>query len=256
MQTRSTPFSALVKLPVSFIAALLLALAAPLSAQPAPVTPGAKIDLTTVKATDLAAADRPIPTTPLAVSLAQRVALKLKWNDAKGGFSVTVQNPSDRPLKINGVQSSGDLFIVSYPPTVPPQGTAEISTLFDAKPGTGSDADVIRLLTDQGEKTIIVTHDREKVATLSQSELVWAVGEAASAKSTVLTLAGAATKLTRARAMAGATATISDLGGGRVQVSVTPRSTAALASFPVFLEFEPALPGATPVITCTVGTKG
>ncbi|HEX2855458.1 MAG TPA: hypothetical protein VHO24_19640 [Opitutaceae bacterium] len=233
---------------------LLLLIASPLRSQQS-VTGAISVPGTAVPTTPVTTTSRPIPEMPLAPTLIQTVKMNLKWNDAQAGFRIPVQNSSDEPLKIDAIQSSGDLFIVSFPGTIPPRGSDDVMAILDARPGTSSDTDVIRLKTSQGDKTILVEHVREKVVALDRQELVWAVGEQG-AKSATLTIAGGVTKLTKVRALKGATATLTDAGAGKVLITVTPKSTDAPASFPVILDFDPALPGATPVITCTIGSKG
>lgn len=219
-----------------------------------PVNGAISVPSTAVPTTPVTSNSRPIPEAGLAPALVQSVKMNLKWNDAQASFRIPVQNPSDKPLKIDAIQSSGDLFIISFPGTIPPRGSDDVMVILDAKPGTSSDSDVIRLKTSQGEKTIVVEHVREKVVSLDRSELVWAIGEAGT-KSVTVTVAGDVTRVVKVRALAGASATVTDSGDGKFLITVTPKSTTHPATFPVLLEFSPALPGATPVISCTVGSK-
>jgi hypothetical protein len=206
--------------------------------------------------TDSSTSARTIPATPAAPLPSQDFSVKLKWSDATGQVTIPVQNTSDKSLKILAVQTSGNFFVADFPKTIPPNKSGDVSLLFDAKTGTSSDSDVLRLKTDQGEKLVRIVHDREQVAVLSSSQLTWTVGEKATAKTTTLRISGNATKAVKARTPGGGTAKLDDLGGGQFQITVTPKSTAEPTTFPVIIELDPQLPGVTPVVTgVVVNTK-
>ncbi len=198
---------------------------------------------------------REIPPGAAAEQPAQHFRLALRWSDSTAPGSISVENPTQRPLRVHGVQSSGNIFIASFPEVIPAGGSREIQFIFDAKPGSTSDGDVIRLKTDQGEKTLLVQHDREKVVTLDHERLRWELGEDPVAKSVLLQVPNGEVKPTRVRPTAGADATLEHLGGPTYRISVTPRSTAKAASFPVFIDFAPDLPGATPVISVVIDSS-
>ena len=211
------------------------------------VTPGTVTTLESANA-------RPIPDTPPGIQPITDYNLKLAWNEASRGMQLTYPNPSGETLSVYGIQASGNIFIVEYARTIPPRGTGVIAVTFLAKAGTTSDADVIRLLTSNGEKILRLTHDRAPTAAFEPPRLSWALGEAASAKSTILVLANGV-QAAEARPMLGATAKLDDLGGGRYRVTVTPKSTDKPVSFPVFVTLKPEVPGSAPVLTCLVGSS-
>jgi hypothetical protein len=227
------------------------------SAQLAPPRPQAPIPVET-KAADAKDAvvnrgdSRVIPPGPAAEAPVQLFRLPLRWNDDLAPVSIPVENPTKAPLRIYGVQSSGNMFVAAFPEVIPPGGSREIDFIFDAKAATTSDGDVVRLKTDQGEKTLLIQHEREKIVTLDQEQLRWEVGEIPDAKSVLLQVPNGQVTPTKVRAMAGAEAKLEAMGGGTYRISVVPRSTAKAASFPVFIDFSPALPGATPVISVVI----
>jgi hypothetical protein len=196
---------------------------------------------------------RPIPETPLAPEDAVEYSLDLKWNESRVDATITYQNTSDKPLKISGIQCSGGLFIVDYPQNIPPKGTGKIDLIFEAKVGTQGDMEIIRLKTDAGDRLIRVAHNRPTVASFDQSTLVWQIGDTPAAKSIVLTLTNGV-KAAKVQVMRGNSATIQDLGGGKFQIAVTPKSTAKPTTFPVIVTLDPEVPGVTPIITCTIGS--
>jgi hypothetical protein len=196
---------------------------------------------------------RPIPDTPLAPEDAVEYSLDLKWNESRVDATITYDNASDKPLKISGIQCSGGLFIVDYPQNIPPKGTGKINLIFQAKVGTQGDMEIIRLKTDAGDKLIRIAHNRPTVASFDQPTLVWQIGDTAATKSVVLTLTNGV-KVTKVQAMRGNSATIQDLGGGKFQITVMPKSTAKQTTFPVIVTLDPEVPGVTPIITCTIGS--
>jgi hypothetical protein len=231
---RSSPF---------LVSALFLFLVCPVRAQ------------TTTASDDTSKQDlRPIPEAPLAPEDAVEYSLDLKWNESRVDATVTYENSSDQPLKISGIQCSGGLFIVDYPQNIPAKGAGKINLIFQAKIGTQSDMEIIRLKTDAGDKLIRIAHDRPTVASFDQPTLVWQIGDTPAAKSVVLTLANGV-KAAKVQAMRGNSATIEDLGGGRFRIAVMPKSTAKPTTFPVIVTLDPEVPGVTPIITCTIGSN-
>jgi hypothetical protein len=113
--------------------------------------------------------------------------------------------------------------------------------------------EIIRLKTDAGDKLIRIAHNRPTVASFDQPTLVWQIGDTAATKSVVLTLTNGV-KVTKVQAMRGNSATIQDLGGGKFQITVMPKSTAKQTTFPVIVTLDPEVPGVTPIITCTIGS--
>lgn len=197
---------------------------------------------------------RPVPATALTPADAVDYALDLNWNDSQVDATVSYNNTSAKPLKVAGIQCSGGIFIVDYPSNIAPNGSGKIDLIFAAAPGTQSEAEFIKLRTDGGDKLIRIALNRPVVASFDQPILSWNVGATAAGQSVVLTLTNGV-KATGVKAMLGNSATINDLGGGKYRITVLPKGTAKQTSFPVFVTLDPAVPGATPIITCTIGSN-
>jgi len=184
-------------------------------------------------------------------------SLQLKHNEALRTFEVEVQSDDDKPMKVYGVQTTGGLWVVDFPAVITPKGKASVTLLYYAKPNTNSSSDVLRLLTDRGEKIVLIKHDREQAATFDQTSLQWQQGDPIAAKSVIVTMSSDTSVPKTVRVMGtGNAATIQSLGNNRYQISVTPGSTAKPQQFPVFIDFVPALPGLNNVIACTVEPRG
>jgi hypothetical protein len=125
--------------------------------------------------------------------------------------------------------------------------------LYYSQPGLAATSDFLRVLTDQGQIAVEVDHTRAPAVTFGSTSLQWAQGDDAAPKSVTVTMASGTAVPTAAMALgAGNAAKITSLGGGSYQVAVTPGSTAKPESFPVIIQFQPALPDVVAVITCTV----
>ncbi len=168
-------------------------------------------------------------------------------------FDIKVQNDEEQPLKVFGAQTTSGLYLVDFPRAIPARGEAAVTVVYLAKPGSSSTADLVRLLTDRGEKVVQIDHGRTQVVALETTALRWNQGEKAGAKSVIITVTPGSTVPKGARAMGtGNTAVIEALDENRYRIDITPASTAKAQQFPVFIQFAPELPGVSAVITCSV----
>jgi hypothetical protein len=203
-------------------------------------------------AADKRPVNEPVTTQPTPPSM----SLRLKWDESSRTFNVPVANDESRVLRVLGVQATAGLFVVDFPKTIPPHGSADFTFLYAARPGLGGTADVIRVRTDRGEKVVQINHDREPTAQLDSLALNWQQDEAARGKSVILTVPARTAVPKGVKAMgSGNAAELQPLGDGRYRVTVTPASTAKPQKFPVFVQLEPAVPGVANVILCSVEPK-
>ncbi len=142
--------------------------------------------------------------------------------------------------------------MVDYPATIAPQSTGTISAVYYTQAGSQGGADVVRLLTSDGIKSLVLSSGRPSVATFDSQRLSWQLNESATAKSVTLTLANGV-KVSSVRAALGGTASVLDLGNGSFKISVTPPTTTKAYTFPVFVTLTPSVPNVAPVVTCSVG---
>jgi hypothetical protein len=184
-----------------------------------------------------------------------RVTLKLKYDEKSvDRIILDFENPVGATLKIIGVQTSPNYFVVDFPKSVAAGKAAAIELAYEAVPGTIAEQDIIRIKTDRGIFPIEVVNDREKVVTLSARELVWAVGGAPTAKTVDVSIAKNLAKVVKVRSAGGAghSATFSDLGAGTYRISITPASLSTPTKFPVFVELDKDIPNVGLTIVCTV----
>ena len=185
------------------------------------------------------------------------VSLALKVGEALRTFTVTVQNGEGNPLKVYGAQATGSLYVVDYPREIAAKGEATVTLLYLARQNSTATADLLRLITSGGEKTVQFNHDREAAVQFDATSLQWRQDEAAVAKAVTVTIPNQVTVPKGVSVMdAGSTAAIEALGGGRYRIFITPGSTAKPRRFPVMIQFAPALPGANTVIVCSVAARG
>jgi hypothetical protein len=184
------------------------------------------------------------------------LSLGLKSNEAIRTFSVAVQSNEDTPMTVFGVQTTSGLYVVDYPKVIGPKTQATVTLLYIAKSNSTESVDLLRLMTNHGEKVVQITHDREQAIKFDTTSLQWQQGEAPNAKVVNLTVAPNSSVPKGIKIMgSGNTATLEDLGGGHYQISVVPVSTAKVSEFPAFIQFVPALPGATTTISCSIIAK-
>lgn len=180
-------------------------------------------------------------------------SLGLKANEAIRAFEVAVENDDEKPVQVYGAQTTAGLYVVDYPKVIPPKGNGTVKLLYLAKQDSTETVDVVRLLTDAGEKSVQVKHDREPVTHFDVTSLQWSLNETPSAKSVTLTVApGTAVPRSVKMIGRGATANLEAIGGNQYRISVTPSATDKPRQFPVSIQFAPAFPGIPNVISCAV----
>lgn len=179
-----------------------------------------------------------------------KATLNAKWTDTSQTFVVEYHNDTNALLRIDGIQTSNGLYVVDFPKNVPKKGSADITLIHSAQPGMSSTVDLVRLLTSDGEKIIQVVHSREAVVSFDTKVLSWTVGGPAAPQTVTITVAPNTSAPTAVRALGeGNYAKLESLGANTYRVTVTPGTTAQANRFPVFVDFNPALPGVATVIT-------
>lgn len=182
-----------------------------------------------------------------------KVTVSRRWNEKKAAITIPFRNDSPAELKVTGVQSSGSLYVVTFPTFVQSGGTGEIQIAYSAEAGSESDLDIVRLLTNQGIKVIEVTQDREPVLGLEKSKLEWNVGDKDLKKTVLVVVADNVAELIRVKAYGdGNQAEFKTLDKGRYRIEVTLGSAEKPTQFPVMLEFKPGITGVQTVIYCSV----
>jgi len=225
------------------VSLLALGLASALPAQ-TPSTPPAGAPLRPV-----------VPSTP-GQPASPTYELALKWDERNTAvLTVPLKNTSERPLKILGVQATGGLFVGDFPTTVAPGKEDSITFVYQAPGDTDGDTDLIRVLTDQGVRQIIVKLARAAAAQLASREVRWTVGDTPAAKSITLTVAAGTVAPRRLRVSGGHQAVLEKTGDTTWQVKVTPASTAKSGQFAVFVDFDQPLPGQAVVILGVIQPK-
>jgi hypothetical protein len=182
--------------------------------------------------------------------------LSMKWNERNTNvLTVPFKNDTGKSLFCYGVQATRGIYIGDYPTRLQPGQQDNIAFFYDAADNTEGDQDLIRLLTDQGVKEIVVKVSRDAVVQYDTRRLVWSIGDAPEAKSITITITGGVTMPKAVRAAKGCTATLDFSHRGEYRVTLKPDSTAEPQLFPVFIDFDPALPGGSVVVTGVVAKK-
>lgn len=196
-------------------------------------------------------------TLPTLEKPATAVSLGLQSNEVLRTFDLIVLNSSERAMTVYGVQTTSGLYVVAYPSTIAANSKGTVTLIYAAKEGIGGTTDLVRLLTNHGEKAIQIVHDREPTVRFDATAIEWRQGEALAAKSITFTMLSSASVPKGVRALgSGAKASLTSLGNGRYQVSVTPGSTATAETFPVVIDFSPVLPGVATAVYCTITPRG
>lgn len=196
----------------------------------------------------------PPPALADAIGNVRRVAAEARftrrWNETDGLVRLEVENPAATELRIEGVQVTSNLFVVSFPRAIRARGTETLVFRYLARAGTSGDVDLVTLLTNDGLRTIEVHQDREAAFTLDTAQLEWTVGEAKSTKSAVFRATQPGLEPTGVRTFGDAKvrAELRALGAGRFSIDVTPESTDTPQRFAVVVETRPALRGTLPLI--------
>jgi hypothetical protein len=175
--------------------------------------------------------------------------LVLKWDDRSTNvLTVPFKNDSDKTLKIVGVQATRGIFISDYPETVGAKKEESVSFVYRAADNTDGDADLIRVLTDQGIKEVLLKIVREEAVQFDTKEVRWAVGAVAETKTVTITVAASTVTPLKVRASSGHLAVLEPVNATTWRVRITPGSTAKLGRFSVIVDFDKALPGKSAVI--------
>jgi len=200
---------------------------------------------------------RPVPPADPAQPAPPTYELTAKWNErwSVSVLSVPFKNESEKPLKILGVQATRGIFIGDFPSTIGPGREDTIAFVHEGADNTDGDLDLIRVLTDQGIKEILVKIAREAAVKFDVRELAWTVGDAAEAKSATITVTAGTVTPQKARVTGGHQAVLESAGAHTWRVKVTPASTAKSGKFAVFVDFDQPLPGTAPVILGVIQPK-
>ena len=200
---------------------------------------------------------RPVPHSDPAQPAPPTYELTAKWNERSSAtvLSVPFKNESEKPLKVLGVQATRGIFIGDFPTTVGAKQEDKISFVYEAADNTDGDLDLIRVLTDQGLKEILVRIVRETAVNFETRQLVWTVGDTVSAKSATITATAGTATPQKVRVTGGHQAVLETAGANTWKVTVTPASTAKSGKFAVFVDFDKPLPGTAPVILGVIQPK-
>jgi hypothetical protein len=183
-----------------------------------------------------------------------QVKFPRKWNEDRATLRLTVENPEATELKIQGVQTSPGLYVVNFPQTIKAGASGEIDVHYAARAGATGDTDVVRLLTNQGEKEIQVVQEREAAITLDSQTMTWKVGDEGTPKTITLSLEQPGLRAVGLRVFGGkpTQAQLRQISPGRYEIQIAPESTSAPAQFSVMVNLTPEVPGNIPVIQCSV----
>jgi hypothetical protein len=183
-------------------------------------------------------------------------SLDLGWSETSRAFSFSVSNSGSAALTVIGVQSTANLYVTAFPATIPANGSAVFSLLFQASGNSTGPSDFLHVLTNQGDTAFRFDHNRAQVIQISPNTLQWDVGDPLTPKTITLTIAGNQAVVSGVTTSGtGNIAAIQPGSGGQYTVTVTPGSTASSNQFIVSLGLSPSLPGVVPVILCTVGSQ-
>lgn len=171
----------------------------------------------------------------------------------KDSITINIPNDGDQRLAISGVQSSPSLFVVDFDKFIDAGKTGKVVLAYDAQEGAVGGSDYIRVRTNFGIRMVQVDIDRPSVVEFSAQELVWPLGQPISTKSVMVTVSNRTTapKSVRVHGKKNQAAIVA-LGEGKYRIDVTPGSTTEAGSFPVVIEFDPQVPGVSPVVICSV----
>jgi len=157
--------------------------------------------------------------------------LTLKWNDRGSNvLTVPLKNESDKTLKVLGVQATQGLFLGDFPTELAPGKEDRVSFIYQAAENSDGTHELIRVLTDQGIKEILVKLVREEAVRFSAREVRWQVGEATAAKTVTLTVTTGTVAPQKVRATGGHQAVIEAGEGGVWRCRPRPPGRASLPS--------------------------
>lgn len=182
--------------------------------------------------------------------------LPLKWDDRSTNLlTASLKNDSDKPLKVLGVQATRGIFITDFPGNIGPKKQDDISFVYDAADNTDGDTDLIRVLTDNGIKEIRIKIVRDQAVSFDTKELRWTAGGVADTKIVTLTVAAGTAVPQKLRVSGGSNAVLEAVNATTWRVKVTPASTTKSGQFPIFIDFDKALPGKSAVILGIIQPK-
>lgn len=181
--------------------------------------------------------------------------LTAAWNSRTQAHSVPLANDSDKQLEVLGVQSSSGIFLVDFPQKIAAKKSDSIGFVYHAADNTDGDLDLIRVLTDQGIKDILVKIVRESAVKFDTRELQWTAGDALEAKSATITVTTGTVTPQKVRVAGGHQAVLEAAGANTWKVKITPASTAKSGKFVVSVDFDQPLPGTAPVILGVIRPK-
>jgi hypothetical protein len=164
--------------------------------------------------------------------------LTSSWRAKSQVSTVALANDTDKPLRVIGVQTTSNLFVVDFPQQVRARQADAIAFVYAASVNTDGDTELIRVLTDQGIREIVVKVQREEVAKLDVRELTWLVGERATAKVATLMVTPGTVTPVKVRATGDNAAVLEKLDEGTWRIAVTPGSTLKAGKFAVFVTFD------------------
>ena len=188
---------------------------------------------------------------PVLIPQTPRVKVARTWNEQEAVVRVKVANTFRTALLIQGVQTSGSLYVVNFPTSISAGGVGELEVRYAAGTAGSGNVDVINLLTNQGIKTIEVEHDRESVFMLDVSQLQWKSGDT-TAKTVYLAVDDKLVKPTAVRVLGGGkhTAVLKAVNSALYTITITPGATAG--KFAVTVDFDPPVEGQAAVIYCEI----
>lgn len=188
---------------------------------------------------------------PVLVPHTPRVKIPRNWNDKDAVLRLTVENTLRATLQIEGIQTSGSLYAVSFPKKIGVGEKGELEVRYAAGTAGGGTIDAIHLLTNQGVKTIEVEHDREQVFVLDVTQLQWKAGESG-AKTAWLVVDNTASKPAAVRVLGNpkAKAELKQSTDTSYAIVVTPGTQPG--KFVVKVDFDPRVEGQTAVIYCEI----
>jgi hypothetical protein len=196
------------------------------------------------------------PVSPNAQAAVPAVSLNLGWNEVSRAFNFSVNNSGSTALTVLGVQCTSNLYVTDFPTTIPANGSATFSLLFQASANSTGPSEFLHVLTNQGDRAFRFDHNRAQVIQISPTTLQWAVGGPLTPQTITLSIPGNQSVVSGVTTSGtGNNATVQPGSGGQYTVTVTPGSTASANQFIVSVALNPTLPGVVPVILCTVASQ-
>lgn len=185
---------------------------------------------------------------PIIIIKPTRITFHQAWNEVESEIVVPFTNEGRTDLKLIGVQSTGGLYVESYPQKIKTGGTENFKLLYLGRPQVEGTVDLVRIHTNQGERLIEVVHAQDDAVTFSTHEVKWKVGDPAISKDVLLKVVPNTVKIVSVKASGGQQAELLSDGANVFRVRITPATTTKSKNFTVIVETDPALPGKSTVI--------